>query len=71
MFSISIILLDMNRITLNSFRRLVTYSQTKPIHEANKCVLFMNGTLAKPEVKLVLSQGISRNLVFSVVLLEP
>merc|ERR1711990_698547 len=42
-------LTDMNRINLNSLRRLVTYSQTKPIHEANKCVLFMNGTLAKPE----------------------
>ena len=42
----------MNRINLNSLRRLVTYSQTKPLHEANKCVLFMNGSLAKPEVNL-------------------
>merc|ERR1711962_87071 len=39
----------MNRIQLNSLRRLITYSKTKSIYETNKCVLLMNGTLAKPE----------------------
>ena len=46
----------MNRINLNSIRRLVSYSRTKSILEANKCVLFMNGTLAKPEVNIFMSK---------------
>merc|ERR1712183_200617 len=42
-------LTDMNRLNLNVLRRIVTASQTKPIYERNKCVIFMNGTRTKPE----------------------